>query len=469
MGYGKFVYNQDYSKAKNIFERKYPMEIRECLSSYPLDTAVSFYPCTQAGELHPAILSHPCWSENKIVTAMKTYWTHSWKSTQNSGGSISTQMFKNIDSLNVSLPIKDGAGETSTIRKFILSMTDPDYKRAYFIDIAPETSREYSIAESSVNVNLTMIISRPERQAILMKKALQLIPKIPTMLLDYFGKDVLGEVLDPFILDRVTADGTLPPGIIPAVSYHFDLDLDDMEDDSIQIPNSDGQSVYKLNEAESMGDVSRLSEGQSKGGRTARSAQTAETTQSTRRKLLAEQELTSHMMEGHRMMEARQAQIRSLNVTIDELLKIDGGPSPDQVNKLQETMKQVTALNWEIQQITANLNNPETDASSDDSSVVVVEEMTQAEASENTDQRSTSSDLSGNKRTVDDMDTEQTQNDMPMDDIEKRQEDAIIQTEMDLVDQPKDNPDPTATATHESTPVETEPLSVSPHTAEGIG
>ena len=400
---------------------------------------------------------------------MKTYWTHSWKSTQNSGGSISTQMFKNIDSLNVSLPIKDGAGETSTIRKFILSMSDPDYKRAYFIAIAPETSREYSIAESSVNVNLTMIISRPERQAILMKKALQLIPKIPTMLLDYFGKDVLGEVLDPFILDRVTADGTLPPGIIPAVSYHFDLDLDDMEDDSIQIPNSDGQSVYKLNEAESMGDVSRLSEGQSKGGRTARSAQTAETTQSTRRKLLAEQELTSHMMEGHRMMEARQAQIRSLNVTIDELLKIDGGPSPDQVNKLQETMKQVTALNWEIQQITANLNNPETDASSDDSSVVVVEEMTQAEASENTDQRSTSSDLSGNKRTVDDMDTEQNQDDMPMDDIEKSQEDAIIQTEMDLVDQTKDNPDPTAAATHESTPVETEPLSVSPHTAEGIG
>ena len=41
MGYGIFVYNQDYSKAKNIFERKYPMEIRECLSSYPLDIAVS--------------------------------------------------------------------------------------------------------------------------------------------------------------------------------------------------------------------------------------------------------------------------------------------------------------------------------------------------------------------------------------------------------------------------------------------
>ena len=346
IGYGAFVSNQDFGKASKIFQQLYSMTPREDMSTYPLSISLSFYPITQSGELHPCILADENWSEDKITKGMKSFWEQSWKQPYNGGGCIPLVIFRNINSLNVNLPVLGGSGKMMTVRKFILSLYDKEWKRNYFAAIAPVCSREGQIMENSVNVHLTVSVCRPERQAQLMCKAIQIVPEIPQLLLKQFGSDNLTQVLDPCILDRVTADGTLPQGIIPPISpFNITLNLEKMEEPT-DAPPTEVDSAFKSNALESIGDLSALttkSQGKYVGSKL--SVATGGTTASTRVKLKEEISRNDLLLRISDRIQTQHNQLADYNYQLTDITKSTGDPPEEKLNKIYAILKKLDAIN----------------------------------------------------------------------------------------------------------------------------
>ena len=189
-----YVLNKDYDQARKFFTSIYPMTTRPDMSTYPLDIQLSLYPLNQTGEIHQSILSNEHWTEAKITEGMSKCWTHSWKKASLGGGSITTQFFRNIDSLNQNLLIEGGAGKRMTVRKFLLTLYSKEWKRYYFAAAAP-LKRDSDTGENTVNVNFTVSVCRSNRQAQILRQAIQIIPTIPQLLLNQFGSDQLDQVL----------------------------------------------------------------------------------------------------------------------------------------------------------------------------------------------------------------------------------------------------------------------------------
>ena len=242
------------------------------------------------------------------------------------------------------------------IRKFLLTLFDTEWKRFYFAAIAPECTREGQIMENLVNVHLTVSVCRPERQAQLMRKAIQIIPEIPQLLLKQFGVENLKQVLDPCILDCVSADGSLPEGIIPPISpFNITLDLEEMDEPTTVLP-TEVDSAFKST-AESMGDLSALTnKSKGKSVNSTRSSATGATTESTRGKLKEEIHRNDFMLKVSQRMQAQQNIVAAYNYDLRVIMEAKGEPDAEKFTQINNIIRELDRLNTVIREMNDRLD-----------------------------------------------------------------------------------------------------------------
>ena len=215
------------------------------------------------------------------------------------------------------------------------------YRHDFFVVLDVERDQDASILENTANVHFTVSVCRPTRQALLLRKAEKMIPMIPQLLIEHFGIEQLGDIIDPCILARARADGTIPEGLIPDTStFNITLDLEDMEPPTDAPPTgSDIASAFKQNEDESLADLSELTnQSSNKSTKTTRSAATAGTTASTRVRLVDEQNHNELLQRWASKLKKCQGKLENATALSKELYsadpsKIDPQTKLDQMGK----------------------------------------------------------------------------------------------------------------------------------------
>ena len=313
-GYAIFGRSDDLTEIRILVKHYWPMRQKPEITDYPCCIKLSVFPFKSGNQLHPDVIRKRPKLSGKV--AALTQWSN--QRVQEDGGALNVKLFKSLGSLD--LPLRDITGHVRSARAVIL--TDIQ------IQVSPTNWKNLysSVASYATKGNRQCVLTRfavhrasiPAETAIINEQAIEGINRIPQILLETFGLAQVSLILASFILAGLEQD--------------LQIDIDDIPDD---------EDIFDFgSEDESLGMDSALQISVNSEVTHATTG-TARTTQSTRDRLIQEQDRSETLESNNEVLrqqvEAQAAALQALyarmNLQMDPTSQANSEPPAKDPNE----------------------------------------------------------------------------------------------------------------------------------------
>ena len=194
-------------KVMDLVKQYFPTRTRESVDDYPCHIKLSVFLLDGSGRMNNTTLS----KISNLFTMLQRDYEHS-RAKPPQGGLLTKKLIANIDSLHVL--IKDKQGNSTSLRKFLMSRIDPISKKARFGAISPAPT---SGNKGSCLTQFTTYRSGDDkRTSDVAERASQYTSlQMCQALWDHFDLEVLDKVLAPVLLDNLAMNSAVVLADLP--------------------------------------------------------------------------------------------------------------------------------------------------------------------------------------------------------------------------------------------------------------